>query len=88
NQHPEIRRTALVKLKSGDTVLPGLVIERHDGKTRLSEGFKKELHVLKETEEFTRSLEHFFLHSGFPVDVRHNIKIDRLKLAVWAQEKL
>lgn len=88
NQHPEIRRTALVRLKCGEKVLPGLVIERHDGKTRLSEGFKKELQVLKETEEFTRSLEHFFLHSGFPVDVRHNIKIDRLKLAVWAQEKL
>ena len=30
----------------------------------------------------------FLPHSGFPVDVRHNSKIFREKLAVWAEKKL
>lgn len=85
NQHPLIKRTALVKIFQDKQVMPGLVIERHDKKTRLSDAFKRELDVLKDTEEFTKGFNHYFLHKGFPVDVRHNIKIDRLKLSRWAQ---
>ena len=88
NQHPKIRRTALVKITEGEVIYPGLVIERHDGKTRMTESFLKELAVLKETEEFTKGIKHFFLYKKFPVDVRHNIKIDRLKLTQWAQEQI
>lgn len=86
NQHPEIKRSALIKLQIDNRVVPALVIERLDGSKKLSEGFKRELLALKETEAFTKVLEHFFVHPKFPVDVRHNIKIDRLKLAAWAQE--
>ena len=88
NQHPKIKRSSLVKIKDGDDVVPGLVIERVDGKTRMTESFLKEMLVLKDTEEFTKAICHFILHPGFPVDVRHNIKIDRIKLTQWAQEKL
>ncbi len=88
NQHPEIRRSALVKLKVDSRVVPGLVIERHDRSTRMSTDFYQELLRLKDTEDFTRSIAHFFLHSGLPVDVRHNIKIDRTRLSSWAQERL
>lgn len=87
NQHPKIKRTALVKLVINGVVKPAIVVERHDKKTRMSQAFLKELHLLKENEPFTRDIHHFFLHSGFPVDVRHNIKIDRLKLTHWAQEQ-
>jgi acyl-CoA synthetase (AMP-forming)/AMP-acid ligase II len=87
NQHPKIRRTALVKLKKGSHVVPGLVIERHDKATKMNEGFYRELMALKETAEFTKDIEGFFLHADFPVDVRHNIKIDRTKLSQWAQEQ-
>ena len=87
NQHPQIRRTALVKLKKGSHIVPGLVIERHDKSTKMTEGFLKELHTLKENAEFTKDIAEFFLHPEFPVDVRHNIKIDRTKLSVWAQQR-
>lgn len=87
NQHPKIKRTALVKLIINDVARPAIVVERHDRKTRMSEAFLKELHVLKENEPFTRDVQHFFLHESFPVDVRHNIKIDRIKLTHWAQEQ-
>ena len=88
NQHPEVKRSALVKLNSPDGFVPGLVIERKDGKKKLTENFRKELLALKESEVFTRRINHFFVHPGFPVDVRHNIKIDRVKLSQWAQEEL
>jgi acyl-CoA synthetase (AMP-forming)/AMP-acid ligase II len=88
NQHPQIRRTALVKLQIKDRIVPGLVIERHDKETRMTEGFQRELNVLKDSTEFTKSISQFFLHRSFPVDVRHNIKIDRIKLSHWAQEQI
>lgn len=88
NQHPEVRRSALVKLTVEGRVVPGLVIERHDKSNKLSETFKRELLSLKENETFTKEINHFFVHPSFPVDVRHNIKIDRIKLGHWAQEQL
>lgn len=88
NQHPAIRRSALVKLQVNGTIIPGLVIERHDGSTRMTEAFLKELTVLAHTTHFTKHIKNFFLHPSFPVDVRHNIKIDRLKLSHWAQERV
>lgn len=88
NQHPRIRRSALVKIVKDNQSYPGIVIERHDKKTRMDDAFLKELQVLKETEEFTHGVQFFFLHPGLPVDVRHNIKIDRIKLTQWAQEQI
>ncbi|PSD28466.1 hypothetical protein C7E18_02395 [Stenotrophomonas maltophilia] len=33
-------------------------------------------------------LQHFLVHPAFPVDIRHNAKIGREKLAVWASAEL
>lgn len=88
NQHKKIKRSALVKLKVSGKTVPGLVIERHDKKTRMTPDFLKELNQLKESQEFTKAIDHFFLYDSFPVDVRHNIKIDRVKLSAWAQEQI
>lgn len=87
NQHPAVRRSALVKLKIGEIIAPGLVIERHDGQTKCEESFLKQLIELGKQTEASRHLARFFLHQSFPVDVRHNIKIDRVKLSKWAQNK-
>jgi hypothetical protein len=38
--------------------------------------------------DHTRSIRTILYHPGFPVDVRHNAKIDREKLAKWAQKEL
>ena len=32
----------------------------------------------------TAGISDFLVHPGFPVDIRHNVKIFREKLAVWA----
>jgi acyl-CoA synthetase (AMP-forming)/AMP-acid ligase II len=88
NQHPKVKRSALIKIKISDKIYPSLVIERHDKKTHMTKEFLKELTSLKESHPLTKEIHNFFLHSGFPVDVRHNIKIDRIKLSLWAQERL
>ena len=37
--------------------------------------------IRRATFSYTRQIEHFFFIASFPVDVRHNAKINRLKLA-------
>lgn len=80
NQHPEVKRTALIKG-------PALVIERHDGRTKADQKFFSELRLLGQQTDASRGIKDFFLYPAFPVDVRHNIKIDRLKLSLWQQKK-
>ncbi|MFO7748567.1 MAG: hypothetical protein R6V54_00595 [Desulfobacteraceae bacterium] len=38
--------------------------------------------------DLTRDIEHILIHPSFPVDIRHNSKIFREKLAVWAGKQL
>lgn len=88
NQHPQIKRSALVKLTHNNQIHPALVIERKDHSLTMSNEFRLELDNIKASTNFTSQIFEYFLHDHFPVDVRHNIKIDRLKLASWAQERL
>jgi acyl-CoA synthetase (AMP-forming)/AMP-acid ligase II len=87
NKHPEVRRTALIKVMKQGEIAPGLVIERHDGENFPRPGFMDEIRALGQTHEKTKVIKDFYLSTGFPVDVRHNIKIDRLKLSRWASEE-
>jgi hypothetical protein len=47
-----------------------------------------ELRQLARTSPLTERIEDFLLHPSFPVDIRHNAKIFREKLALWADGKL
>ncbi len=38
--------------------------------------------------ELTKNIETVLYHKSFPVDIRHNSKIFREKLAIWAEKKL
>lgn len=83
NQHPSVKRSALVKITLNNEVVPAIVVEL---KNTLNENqLFTELRLLAQKFNHTSTIEHFFIHSGFPVDVRHNIKIDRIALSKWAQ---
>jgi hypothetical protein len=43
---------------------------------------------LAQQNELTRSIKTVLWHPSFPVDIRHNSKIFREKLAVWAEKQL
>lgn len=85
NAHPAHPRTALV----GVDGKPVLCVERRDDGTKSWPELQAELAALGAEHDHTKSIETFLLHPGkFPVDVRHNSKIFREKLATWAKEKL
>ena len=50
--------------------------------------FLRELVELAQKYEHTKSLSEFYLCSNFPVDVRHNIKIDRKLLSEMKLQSL
>lgn len=89
NQHPGVYRTALVGVKRGDDLQPVIVVERDpDGPQPAEAALWDELRALAERFEHTRPIETFLMHDGFPVDIRHNAKIDRPGLAQWATKRL
>jgi acyl-CoA synthetase (AMP-forming)/AMP-acid ligase II len=90
NQHPLVLRSALVGIGSRGEQRPVVIIElRHDIKLR--GGPAAVIHDLRELgqkQAITRGIEDFLIHPSFPVDIRHNAKIFREKLAVWAARQL
>ena len=88
NAHPAVRRTALIGLGERGRQQPALVVEATDPATVATPSARRKL--LRELRELgqqhapTAELRRFYLHQGFPVDVRHNAKIHRLVLARWA----
>ncbi len=52
------------------------------------ERLRGELLALGKTNPITARIETFLLHPSFPVDIRHNAKIFREKLATWAERQL
>lgn len=92
NQHPMIKRTALVGLGQSPQCEPAIVVERIDHFMTLNkkahQEFMSELKVIASHNHLTKNINKFFLYDYFPVDIRHNIKIDRLKLKHWADKMM
>ncbi len=82
NRHPEVSRTALVGV-DGE---PALVVEprsrslTQDARRRLA----AELRAIGAADPVTAAIRRFYFHYSFPVDARHNAKIFRDRLAIWA----
>ena len=87
NEHPEVFRSALVGVGPQGGQKPVLIVEMHE-KRRKRQALFAELRQLALQNEITRSIEHFLVHPGFPVDIRHNAKIFREKLSLWATDRL
>lgn len=86
NTHPQVVRSALVGVGRPGAQKPVLLVEKKDG-TKESV-LLAELLVMAKEHELTRSISIFFVHPEFPVDIRHNAKIFREKLAIWAGKRL
>ncbi len=89
NVHPEVARTALVGIGPSGRQTPVLCVEplNKPGRKR-RERIRYDLLQLGRNHAVTKSIEQILFHKSFPVDIRHNAKIGREKLSVWAQEKL
>jgi acyl-CoA synthetase (AMP-forming)/AMP-acid ligase II len=84
NTHPAVRRTALVPVTVGGIVQPLACVEREPGQPMAETQLFAELTEMAKPFGITR----FLVHPAFPVDIRHNAKIGREILAVWAQKQV
>jgi acyl-CoA synthetase (AMP-forming)/AMP-acid ligase II len=85
NKHPGVFRTALVGV-NGKAIL--CVELEKNGKPINHGKLKTELLAIAGAYQLTRDIDTILFHPGFPVDIRHNAKIIREKLAMWAKNKL
>ncbi len=100
NQHPDVFRSALVGVPpealdlpaSDGPQVPVMVIEPRPGKfppnPRARAEFAEALLAIAGRYEATKQIGVVLFHPAFPVDIRHNAKIFREKLAVWADREL
>ena len=86
NTHPAVLRTALVGVGPRGAQRPVLCYELAPGAD--DAGVADALRHLGEGFVHTAKVRTFLRHPGFPVDIRHNAKIGREKLASWATREL
>ncbi len=86
NAHPMVHRTALVGVGSPGAQRPVLFVEaeRSVRSTSDKESLRLELLRLAAEHDQSRCIETILFHPSFPVDIRHNAKIGREKLAAIA----
>jgi len=91
NQHPDVKRSALVGIGIRNKQDPVIVIEPANLNILKSpmglDKFKKELLELGTRTALTQSIKKILFYPKFPVDVRHNAKIYREKLSLWAEKQ-
>jgi acyl-CoA synthetase (AMP-forming)/AMP-acid ligase II len=86
NTHAKVRRSALVGVGPRGCQVPAVIVELEPSSR--SDDWKRELIGVAQSHPQTRSIVHFLYHPSLPVDVRHNAKINRERLATWAAKRL
>ncbi|HKI16751.1 MAG TPA: fatty acid CoA ligase family protein, partial [Isosphaeraceae bacterium] len=89
NTHPAVSRTALVGASRRGEVVPVICVEPIHPLSR-SEQHQVRQELIDRGAAFshTKRIQTILFHRSFPVDIRHNAKIFREKLAVWASRRL
>jgi acyl-CoA synthetase (AMP-forming)/AMP-acid ligase II len=85
NKHPKVYRTALVGVNEKAVLC--VEIDR-DADNPDHAQIRKELLAWASGNKLTKDIQTILFHPSFPVDTRHNAKIFREKLAVWADAQL
>ncbi|GII57278.1 peptide synthase [Planotetraspora thailandica] len=84
---PGVRRTALVGVGPAGGQRAVLVVECEPG-SRDNARVKADILDVAARHPHTAELREVLFHPGFPVDARHNSKIRRHELALWASRRL
>lgn len=89
NEHPQVFRSALVAVRDDKGVtVPVIIVEL------VKDGANDRRRIIDEALELcrahplTKEVRTVLIHPAFPVDIRHNAKIFREKLSLWAQQQL
>jgi acyl-CoA synthetase (AMP-forming)/AMP-acid ligase II len=84
--HPQVRRSGLVGVPSGASEKPVMCVEAQPGADRVS--LREELLALAREHAVTKDIAEVLFIDRLPVDPRHNSKIERPKLAKWAENAM
>jgi len=84
NRHPSVRRSALVGVPHGADPARAVLVVEPEGRVD-AEVLVRELREMPSPFPVEAILIH---RRGFPVDARHNAKIERERLAEWARRRL
>jgi acyl-coenzyme A synthetase/AMP-(fatty) acid ligase len=91
NQHPAVYRSALVGVGAPGRQEPVIIAQpwpEHWPRDRVKRaGLSRALLELAHGHALTRSVRRIYFRKSLPVDIRHNAKIFREKLAQWAARK-
>lgn len=89
NTHRDVHRSALVGVEAGGDRIPVICIETVRRLTRSNQDRLRD-ELLEHAAGFahTRRIRTLLFHPSFPVDIRHNSKIFREKLADWAGRRV
>ncbi len=92
NAHKSVYRSALVGIGTPGRQRPAVVVEPWPDHWPASDETRDrlvaELQTLGRSSPLTQQIEDILIHRSLPVDIRHNAKIFREKLAVWAAGQL
>ncbi len=92
NEHSRVFRSALVGVGEASAKKPVIIVEPEPGEfpesVTAEQKFRDELLALGQASSLTESIETVLFHRSLPVDIRHNVKIFREKLAPWAEGQL
>lgn len=94
NSHSQVYRSAMVSAKvtddSGQELVIPVMCVQPNKKSAASEQqqLRDEILALMQDTPATALIKHVLFHSSFPVDIRHNAKIDRESLGKWAAKQL
>lgn len=88
NTHADVYRCALVGVSRNGVTFPVLCVELEPQPAKHKDQIKLDLLELAAAHQHTGRIRTFLFHPSLPVDIRHNSKIFREKLAVWADKEL
>jgi len=92
NTHGKVYRSALVGVGQSERQRPVMIVEtwpEYRPNSAAEQGkLIDELVQLAATNSKTEAIREFLIHPSMPVDIRHNAKIFREKLSIWAEAML
>jgi acyl-coenzyme A synthetase/AMP-(fatty) acid ligase len=91
NRHADVFRSALVGVGPTGKQRPVMIVEPWPERRPQSSAERQrllgEVRELCQSHRLTAGISDFFLNDRLPVDVRHNAKINREVLGVWAAQR-
>lgn len=89
NRHPAVYRSALVGIpEKNGFQRPVMIVELNPKSRDDKDMVIDELRDCCSNHPLTGKINEIMVHDAFPVDIRHNAKIFREKLAAWAEQEL